>query len=144
VWTTADPHREAFNALTSNWGQEAAKRVNASDARAEGSICFKCHTTVAGSANPLDSSEGVSCEACHGPASDWMGHWGHGDIDDKAEKMQDAIALGLIDLRMMDIREQNCRTCHIDNRPCYRPTDPTFSANDDRKFKHWRDIIPPL
>jgi hypothetical protein len=142
IWQQ-DPHHKAFDALTNDWGKQAAQKANVSDAQAEGSMCLKCHATGAGSANPPDPSEGVSCEACHGPAADWKGKSQHGEID-SAAKMQAAVALGMLDLRKIDIREQNCRGCHVDNRPCYRASDPKFNVNNDTKFKHWRDSIPVL
>jgi hypothetical protein len=143
VWQQ-DPHHKAFDSLTSDWAKQAAQKASVSDPQADGSMCLKCHATGAGSANPPDPSEGVSCEACHGPAADWKGKSQHGEIDDSAEKMQAAVALGLINLRRIDMREQNCRTCHVDHRPCYRASDPKFSVNNDLRFKHWRDNIPPL
>jgi len=143
VWKQ-DPHHNAFTALTSERGKQAAQKANVSDPQAADSMCLKCHATGASSASPPDPSEGVSCEACHGAAADWQGKSQHGQINDNAASMQAAVALGLIDLRKMDIREQNCRGCHIDDRPCYRATDPKFNVNNDTRFKHWRDNIPPL
>jgi len=146
VWKQ-DPHHSAYTALSSPWGKQAASRVNLADPTADGAMCLKCHVTGAGSSSAPDPSDGVSCEACHGPAADWQGRSQHGEIDDSAAQMQAAVALGLIDLRKMDIREQQCRTCHVKDvsqRPCYRSSEEPFSVNNDQKFRHWRNNIPPL
>ncbi len=146
VWN-ADPHHKAFDNLTNEWGKQAAKKATVDDPQAEGSMCLKCHATGVGGVNPPDTSEGVSCETCHGPAADWAAEEKHGEIDDSAAKMQAAVALGLIDVRKMDVRENNCRNCHVKDvskRPCYRGSETPFDVHNDKKFKHWRDNVPPL
>jgi len=88
-WAAADPHRRAFEVLEENHAgtkglatrmmallypdKPAEERLATKDVR-----CLACHTnpTLAASKNPHDialRSEGVSCEACHGSASGWLG-----------------------------------------------------------------------
>jgi len=145
VWQK-DPHHKAFDSLTSDWGKEAAKKASVKDAQAEGSMCLKCHATGVGGTNPPDSSEAVSCEACHGPAADWVAKDKHGEINDDPAEMKAAVALGLLDVRKMDVREQNCRSCHVkdNNRPCYKTSENPFDVKNDKKFKHWRDNVPAI
>src|SRR5271156_3253050 len=117
----------------------------AGGAQDDGSMCLKCHATGVGSANPPDPSEGTTCEACHGPAADWVSADPHGHITDDPAKMQAAVALGMITVRDMTIRETNCRTCHVKDtslRPCYVSTEAPFSVHNDKKFRHWRQKIP--
>jgi hypothetical protein len=141
-----DPHHAASEALTSDWGKEAAKKASVADPQAEGSMCLKCHATGVGGKSPPDSSEAVSCEACHGSAADWVAKDKHGEISDDAAKMKAAVELGMLDVRKMDIRETNCRGCHVkDNkRPCYRSSENPFDVKNDSKFKHWRDKVPEI
>lgn len=146
VWQ-ADPHHKAYEALTSDWGKQAAGKAKVSDAQAEGSMCLNCHVTGAGGTNPPDPSEAVSCEACHGAAADWVAKDKHGEIADNAAKMQAAAGLGLRDLRKMDVRENTCRGCHVKDvskRPCYRSSEKPFDVHNDQKFKHWRDNVPAI
>src|SRR5215471_5802960 len=96
VWNQ-DKHHDAFNNLTNDWGKQAAAKAN--DPQADGSMCLKCHATGVGGNNPPDPSEGVSCEACHGPAADWVPKDKHGAIGNDPSKMAAAVALGLIELR---------------------------------------------
>lgn len=143
IWKQ-DPHRKAFDALESDWGKQAAKKVGLADGQADGAMCLKCHTTGAGSDSAPDPTEGVSCEACHGAASDWVKKNVHGEIGNDPAKMAVAVAAGMLDLRKMAVRQSNCENCHIIKRPCYRPSEAPFSVHLDRKFKHWQDNIPVL
>ena len=55
--------------------------------------------------------------------------------------------MGFIDVRKMDIRENNCRNCHVKDvsqRPCYRSSEEPFNVNNDKKFRHWVDPLNPL
>src|SRR5262245_66617649 len=41
----------------------------------ESPVCLNCHALSIPKerqARPLDQAEGISCEACHGPASGWL------------------------------------------------------------------------
>jgi hypothetical protein len=75
VWTERDPHSKSFKALESERGQAIARRVGYGDATTADK-CLGCHAhnvpeeTREGT---FDISEGVTCEACHGPASRWLG-----------------------------------------------------------------------
>ncbi len=146
VWQS-DPHKQAFDKLTSPWGQQAAQKVHVADPQAEGSMCLKCHATGTSGSNPPDPSEAVSCEACHGPAADWVKKDQHGEIADDASKMTAAVALGLVDMRKIDVRENNCRGCHVKDtslRPCYQPSEKPFDVHRDKVLKHWRDNVPEI
>jgi hypothetical protein len=59
-------------------------------------------------------------------------------------KMQAAVALGMLDVRKMDVREKNCRNCHGNDRPCFSSSDPPFDVHNDKKFHHWRANVPPI
>jgi hypothetical protein len=148
VWK-ADKHSQAFARLVGNDAATAAvaKAHLSGGPQDDGSMCLKCHATGVGGNSPPDPSEGTSCEACHGPAADWVSRDAHGQIGNDPAKMQAAVALGLLDVRKMDIREANCRTCHVKDtskRPCYVSTEKPFDVHNDQKFRHWRDNIPPI
>ena len=145
VWK-ADKHSQAFNRLVGNDRATAAvaKAHLSGGPQDDGSMCLKCHATGVGTSTPPDPSEGTTCEACHGPAGDWVSRDAHGQINDNAAKMQAAVALGLLDARKMDIREKNCRGCHVNDRPCFSTADPPFDVKNDKKFHHWRANVPPI
>ena len=143
VWQN-DPHHKAFENMSNDWGKQAAAKAKVADPAAEGSMCLKCHVTGAGQEGAPDTAEGVSCEACHGAAADWQKKSVHGEIGNDAAKMQVAVAAGMLDLRKMDVREKNCKTCHVTERPCYRPSEKPFDVHNDEKFRHWRNNVPPI
>jgi len=144
VWKQ-DPHSTKANAALSNeWGKTAAAKAKVADTAADGSMCLKCHATGAGMDGAPDISEGVSCEACHGAAADYVAKAKHGEIGDDPAKMQAAVAAGLLDVRKEDVREANCKGCHTTERPCLKPGEKAFDVHNDKKFHHWRASVPVI
>jgi len=144
IWQQDAHHTKANEALGNDWGKQAAKKANVSDPSAEGSMCLKCHATGAGQDGAPDISEGVSCEACHGAAADYVKKSVHGEINDDPAKMSVAVAAGMLDVRKIDVREANCKGCHTTQRPCVKSGDKPFNVNDDKKFHHWRATVPVI
>ncbi len=73
--------------------------------------CLACHSLnpdAADRAKSFDTSDGVSCENCHGPASNWLGP--HTTKDWKHEQ---SVAAGMKDLRDLTNRTEQCLTCHL-------------------------------
>jgi len=66
--------------------------------------CTVCH--VAGSPEKL-RTDGVACEACHGPAEQWLGPHTRADSHDASVKA------GMIDLRNLEVRANTCLACHL-------------------------------
>jgi Cytochrome c554 and c-prime len=146
VWNQ-DTHHKAFDDLTSDWGKTAAAKVKVADPQAAGSMCLGCHATGTGGNSPPDPSDQVSCEACHGAAADYVPKDKHGAIADNAANMAAAVGLGLIDVRKMDVREANCRGCHVvdtSKRPCYRASEKPFDVHNAKGFQHWRANVPVI
>jgi hypothetical protein len=144
VWMKDTHHTKANAALTDDWGKQAAKKANVADPTSSDSMCLKCHATGAGTDSAVDPSEGVSCEACHGAAADYVKKSVHGEIGDDAAKMQTAVAAGLLDVRKMDVRENNCKECHTTQRPCVKPGEKPFDIKSEKKIQHWRANVPVI
>ncbi len=93
--------------------------------------CLTCHTTGYkhggfDPAKPNPNLAGVTCEACHGPGSDYVPY-----MEKAAEKYQKAEALkfGMYDIQA-DEGKKNCvNACHKAKSDC-----PVVSAIDDYKF----------
>ena len=69
TWAVADRHALAYKKLLEPRGKRMAEILRIADATRD-KRCAACH--VAGS--PEKSlSDGVACEACHGPAVQWLG-----------------------------------------------------------------------
>ncbi|MBY8976272.1 hypothetical protein KHP62_10665 [Rhodobacteraceae bacterium NNCM2] len=75
VWQEKDPHAKAFQTLKGKRAQRISRKLGLGDA-SRAPLCLSCH-----SYNPdpediettFDHTLGVSCEGCHGPASNWLG-----------------------------------------------------------------------
>ncbi len=88
--------------------------------------CLSCHSVDCSSTQCSEASDaalaalrslGVSCEACHGPASKWL----RVHDDEKAWRNvlppQAKTAQGLVDLRDPVVRAEKCLSCHLGNAP---------------------------
>jgi hypothetical protein len=95
-------HAKAFANLASDKGKEAAKKRGIEDPQKD-ERCLACHS-VKGSPAP---EEGVSCEACHGPAEAYL-------KPHEKEGLEAATKLGMVPLRTMkpEEREAVCLKCH--------------------------------
>lgn len=75
TWLRQDPHTRAYWVLLNEQSQRIAKNLGLKRPAHESKECLDCH-----SHNPpanqrgarFDVTDGVSCEACHGPAGDWI------------------------------------------------------------------------
>jgi hypothetical protein len=106
-------HANAFATLAGEKALAVAKEKGLKVAPQEAPECLKCHVTGHGkAATAFDvgykKEEGVSCEACHGPGSDYK--------DMKVMKDQAAaVAAGLV---IPD--EKTCKTCHNEQSPTFK------------------------
>jgi hypothetical protein len=130
IWTES-AHARAFNTLASEEARKIASDQGLDDPQAE-EACLKCHATraslgagavVSGKANYTDS-EGIGCESCHGPGSNY-----------KPRKiMIDPQAAALAGL-VMDSSAGACIQCHNEESP-------TFKGFDFEK--RWAEINHPV
>jgi hypothetical protein len=76
-------------------------------------LCLDCHSTnvpASLQSNAVELTDGVSCEACHGPASGWIAQhvqrdWSH----------QQSVEAGMTDVRSLPVRARLCMSCHLGN-----------------------------
>jgi hypothetical protein len=96
-------HCQSFVALSSPQAAENAKQANVQNPT-ESPDCLKCHAPLYEKAAEL-KAEGVTCEVCHGPGSEYK----------KLSIMKD-VALakqnGLIVYDNQDAIKKHCLTCH--------------------------------
>ena len=103
IWEKSK-HAQAFAVLATEKAKESAKKLGVDDPQ-KSDKCLKCHVTGFGAAAEAKDvtfkmEEGVGCEACHGPGSDYK----------TMAIMKDqkaAIASGLI-----VPNEKTCKKCH--------------------------------
>lgn len=112
VWEKTG-HATAYKTLLSEESKKIAKEKGLKAAPHEAPECLKCHVTGGGTAKNVEKTfkleEGVTCEACHGPASAYKIVHSKGD----AAKSK---AAGLLP------GEKNSKACEV----CHNPESPTY------------------
>jgi hypothetical protein len=110
TWVTEDKHAKAYAALIQPLARQMAAILKIGPAE-NSQKCLVCHALPSDSAlraQAYDLSEGVSCESCHGPASNWLGR--HFLPDARHASM---VGLGLVDNKDLATRSERCLTCHL-------------------------------
>jgi hypothetical protein len=116
IWISSDPHSQAHSVLYDDVSLEMVRRLDGAKFDPakppyEDQRCLTCHsTTFAAAANPdVDvTTDGVGCEACHGPAEDWLAEH-HLPGFDAAKREQ----LGMWNTKDIYSRAQICASCHV-------------------------------
>jgi cytochrome c5 len=108
IWQKSK-HAEAFKALSSAKAVEIAKAKGLKKSAAETPECMQCHGI---STEPALMADGVQCEVCHGPGSDYKSM---SIMKDSAK----AVAAGLIVYKDKAAIEKKCRTCHNEKSPTF-------------------------
>jgi len=118
IWTES-AHARAFETLASDESSKIAADKGLGNPQQE-VACLKCHATqaslgdgvVVNEKGKYTDSEGVGCESCHGPGSDY-----------KAKKIMEdpeaARAAGLV----MTTGTEGCTTCHNEESPTFKGFD---------------------
>jgi hypothetical protein len=111
-------HAKAFEALRSDEAVKFAKKAGIAGPPSEARECVKCHATAFGlkpaqlyRGRPLEISDGIQCESCHGPGSKYK----------KERTMSDhakAVAAGMWEPGK---NEKICTACHNDESPTWDP-----------------------
>lgn len=115
IWITKDPHAQAHSLLYDHRSQRIMQLLDAGKPNAlpayEDPRCLSCHSTTFAPAHGPGGdvvTDGVGCEACHGPAAGWLDvHDKHGF--DAAAKQR----LGFWDTKDLYTRAQVCASCHV-------------------------------
>ena len=128
IWT-ASTHALAYETLATEKAKEIAAGKGLGDPQKEAE-CLKCHVTrpflgcevTISAKGKYDPSEGVGCEACHGPGSAYK----------KVMKDHEAaVKAGLA----TELSEELCKKCHNE-------ASPTFKGFD--YAEQWKAIAHPL
>ena len=96
--------------------------------------CIKCHVTAYGAgpeqlAPTYRDADGVSCEACHGPGSEYAD-------EDHGPDVPNREAMGFQLLTNLTERREVCVSCHNPRSPTYKP----FNLREfSRTIAHWVD-----
>ncbi len=102
IWQKSK-HSTSFQALSSPEGATIALSAGVQNAP-ESPVCLKCHAPLFAKASEI-KNEGVTCEVCHGPGSEYR----------KLSIMKDraaAVKNGLIVYESQEAIRQQCLSCH--------------------------------
>ncbi|MCQ8896280.1 cytochrome c family protein [Limnobacter humi] len=75
TWLRQDPHTQAYAVLKNEQSRRIAKNLGLPKPAHESKVCLDCHShnPPAAQRGPrFDATDGVNCEACHGPAEQWI------------------------------------------------------------------------
>lgn len=123
AWKEMD-HAKAFETLKGDEAKKIAQEKGLSVPAYEADECLRCHATAHGleeaqiHRRPLKIEDGVQCESCHGPGSEYR----------KKKTMSDhdkAVAAGMWE---PGEDEKICTACHNDESP-------TFESFDFAEYK---------
>ena len=101
IWSVRDKHSQAYSVLGNERSKRMAEILGLGDPKTA-QRCLYCHAV--GSTSRF-MSDGVACEACHGPAEKWLGP--HTAADNTHEGN---VALGMLDTKKLDVRAQGAWT----------------------------------
>ncbi len=124
TWAAHDRHTRAYNVLFTPRASDMAK--NLALANDGGKVipahqdlrCLKCHAMSFGKngKEATDShfylGDGVGCESCHGPASNYLTEHFRSDFKNKSAKEKEEV-YGLRNTKSLKSRVQICAQCHI-------------------------------
>ena len=139
IWKSS-PHANAYKKLITTNGIDIAKKIGISSPE-EDSQCLKCHATGKGSVKEI-ADEGVGCESCHGPGSEYHYASNHVNYASRANGYAAGIKNGMYPIlgsESLKMREKLCLSCHKKERPCY-PKD----SNDHYKFQIPIQVVDSL
>ncbi|HEX5756261.1 MAG TPA: multiheme c-type cytochrome [Arenimonas sp.] len=113
TWSRHDAHARAYTVLLEPEAQAMARRFGLKQPAQEAKECLDCHAhnvpeTQRGERFHL--ADGVSCEACHGPAENWLA----AHVAPEASHAGN-LARGLYPAEQPRARAQLCLSCHSGN-----------------------------
>jgi hypothetical protein len=159
TWTEHDKHSQAYKLLETELGLSICKalQIDLKDGSSS-QQCLSCHADWQKGTpqpKPFDLRQGVTCEACHGAASNWANPTLHQQEEWRRRSPADKFAKhGMIDVRDPRTRARVCNSCHIGDveqgkfvthemyaagHPPLPPIEPETFA--DQMPKHWRSLL---
>ena len=136
IWAANDPHAQAYAVLFTPESQRMAQALNlgdAQDAAAKADRCLACHSLPVSGSRSADAigdvsallSDGVSCEACHGPAEKYLSAHTMQGWHPPGDPQFDP-SLGMKNTVDIAARAKVCVGCHV--------------GQPDAKGRPWRDV----
>src|SRR5579863_347853 len=145
TWAVQDKHTHALAVLGNDVAQRMGRILKLQPEKEP--RCLACHSLDIDpslKAATFDRNDGVSCENCHGPSSNWLGpHTTRGWSYEKS------VGLGLYDTRDLIMRSEKCLSCHLGDPTKYVDHEMIAAGHPDLYFeqasfeavmpRHWKD-----
>ena len=145
TWVAEDRHARATEVLSNPVSVRMGKILGIGRPD-QAQKCLGCHSLDASASQQARNynSEGVSCEACHGPATGWLGY--HVTKDARHEE---SVRRGMYDTKDVVKRTEKCLTCHLGTAEKFVDHEMIAAGHPDLVFdleaysaampRHWRE-----
>ena len=113
TWSRLDKHARAYSVLLGDRSKQIAKTLGLRSPPQDAKICLDCHAhnvPAERRGERFKLSDGVSCEACHGPAGRWISR----HVEPGASHAAN-IESGLYPASGSRERAKLCLSCHLGN-----------------------------
>ena len=149
IYEHKDRHAVAYGILGKGTSQRIAESLGIAGDPAKAAQCNVCHAPMQGV--PLErllqdirADKGVGCEACHGPAENWLRFHTRPDVN-----FPQIVATGMRDLNDLYGRANTCIACHLNlDEPLRRAGHPELHFELDGQAlaepPHYKDERPAL
>jgi len=117
IWIQQDPHAQAYSVLFDPRSRRMATLLKLDRPAHEAKLCLTCHAPQSDApahdalATHSVLTDGVSCEACHGAATEWLAP--HVQYDWKNKSAEAKAALGFRHTKDLWNRSKMCADCHV-------------------------------
>jgi len=145
TWISQDRHTRATEVLTNAVSQRMGRILGIGNPL-QAQRCLLCHSldVPANLRGRNFSTEGVSCEACHGPATGWLGY--HVTKDATHDE---SVKRGMYDTKDVVKRTDKCLTCHLGTSDTFVDHEMIAAGHPDLVFeleafsaampRHWKE-----
>jgi Cytochrome c554 and c-prime len=114
TWSRSDKHARSYAVLLNDRSKEIAKKLALPEPAHKSDLCLDCHThnpKPAQRGEGFQITDGVACEACHGPADRWI----KAHVEPEATHTEN-VAHGMYPTNDDVARARLCLSCHIGNQ----------------------------
>ena len=118
TWSRTDKHTRTYSVLLNERSKRIAKNLGLKQPAHEAKICLDCHAhniPLERRGERFKLSDGVVCEACHGPAERWIKPHVN-PVTDPAAHHAANIEHGLYPTSDAIARAKLCLSCHFGNK----------------------------
>ena len=114
TWSRSDKHARSYAVLLNERSKEIAKKLALPQPAEKSDLCLDCHThnpKPAQRGEGFQITDGIACEACHGPAERWI----KSHVEPDATHAKN-VGRGMYPTNDDVARARLCLSCHIGNQ----------------------------